>query len=827
MVERDYADPEQGQAIGLAEVYTALDTTELERVEREEELRHFLAQVERGEARRIPAQELVNRESRLVILGDPGSGKSTFVNHLAYALAQANLAPDPAPWLARIAPWDHGPLLPVRVELRALAMEAQGARRGSAGLLLGHLQRALHIWQLGDFWPLLEGAIRDEDEPLLLLLDGLDEVPQALRDVVVQSVHDFADRYRRHRYVVTCRPYAYVGQPCQLWGFREATLAPFDEDQVAHFIEAWYQEMARQHRLSSQEAQERAGWLRQAVQRRDLWGLAQRPLLLTVMTLLHTFRGRLPDDRTELYADAVDLLLRRWESRVGVETGVLERLDVPGLKMSDLEAGLYQVTFRAHQGQGEAEGTADVDEADLRKWLSPYLGEDWNKAGEFVEYIRERAGLLVRHKTEAYTFPHRTFQEFLAACHLVGMPDYPGEVAGLVRDEADRWAEVFVLAAGHAARTHRLGQAIGAVNALCPRGVGKASGTEGADFRRARLAGQALLEIGLVGVRREEAGKAALHRVRDWLSTGIRADRELEPRERAEAGNVLAYLGDPRFRTDAWYLPDEPLLGFVEVPAGPFLMGTREEDVPVLLERFGGQREIYRDEIPQHGVTLPAYYIARYPVTVAQFRAFVEASGYCPKDPDSLRGVGSHPVVLITWYDALAYCHWLTEKLRTWSGTPEPLATRLRDKGCEITLPSEAQWEKAARGSDARPFPWGQELDPNQANYGDTGIGATSAVGCFPGGAGPCGAEDLSGNVWEWTRSLWGENWRRSDFGYPYDSEDGREDLETGDHVCRVLRGGAFNGMRWVVRCACRSLSRPNHYLEFFGFRVCVVSQQD
>jgi hypothetical protein len=91
-VERDYADPEGGEGLQLADVYTALDTTELERVEREEELRRFLAQLERGEARRIPAQEVVNREARLVLLGDPGSGKSTFVNHLAYVLAQAGLA---------------------------------------------------------------------------------------------------------------------------------------------------------------------------------------------------------------------------------------------------------------------------------------------------------------------------------------------------------------------------------------------------------------------------------------------------------------------------------------------------------------------------------------------------------------------------------------------------------------------------------------------------------------------------------------------------------------------------------------------------------------
>jgi len=799
IVEQEYAHPERGEALGLSEVYTALDTTELEHVEREEDLRRFLAQVARDETRRIPAQEMVNQENRLVILGDPGSGKSTFVKHLAYTLAQADLADDSRSWLERMAPWDHGVRLPVRVELRALAAYAEGEKKDGRQLLLGYLHHHLKEEELDDFWPLLNEAIRDEDEDeaLVVLLDGLDEVPADVRSRIVGAVQDFADHYRQHRYVVTCRPYAYVGQPCQLQRFREVTLAPFSEEQVDHFIETWYRELARRDRLSSQKAETQAGQMQRAVRRGDLRGLAQRPLLLTVMTLLHTFRGQLPQDRTELYADAVDLLLRRWEGRIGEEEGILERLDVPGLKMSDLEAGLYNVAFRGHAVAGEGDdtdgaATADVDEGDLRKWLAPYLGGDWNKAGEFVDYIRERAGLLIRHKTEAYTFPHRTFQEFMAACHLVGKKDYPGEAARLTREAPSRWREVFVLAAGHAARTHRLVQAISAVNTLCPREVGRLSQPDAADYRRAQLAGEALLEIGMIGVQREEAGRAALARVRDWLVAAIRADAVLAPKERAEAGDTLARLGDPRFRADAWYLPDEPLLGFVEVSEGPFVMGE------------GGD---------QHELVLPTYYVARYPVTVAQFRVFVEGSGFQPGDTDCLRGVGNHPVVWVSWDEALAYCDWLTERLREWEGTPQPLATLLREESWVVTLPSEAEWEKAARGcDDDRRYPWGDDADPNRANYRDTGIGTTSAVGCFPGGASPCGAEDQSGNVWEWTRSLYED--------YPYDPRDGRENLDAGRDVLRVLRGGSFDDTDSYVRCACRGRHHPYLRDSNFGFRL-------
>jgi formylglycine-generating enzyme required for sulfatase activity len=222
---------------------------------------------------------------------------------------------------------------------------------------------------------------------------------------------------------------------------------------------------------------------------------------------------------------------------------------------------------------------------------------------------------------------------------------------------------------------------------------------------------------------------------------------------------------------------------------------------------------------PQDKVTLPAYYIARYPVAVAQFHAFTNASGYQWGVSSWEQGAVNHPIVYVSWYDSLAYCNWLTARLREWSGTPEPLATLLRTEDWRVILPSEAEWEKAACGADGRAYSCGNEPDPNRANYNETGVNTTSAVGCFPYGASPYGVEELSGNVWEWTRSLVGD--------YPYPAKRAarakREDLQASAEEPRVLRGGTFWDDRQSVRCAVRSRPGVRDVYNIVGFRVALA----
>jgi formylglycine-generating enzyme required for sulfatase activity len=150
----------------------------------------------------------------------------------------------------------------------------------------------------------------------------------------------------------------------------------------------------------------------------------------------------------------------------------------------------------------------------------------------------------------------------------------------------------------------------------------------------------------------------------------------------------------------------------------------------------------------------------------------------------------------VSWHDARDYCRWLGQKF-----------------GKAYRLPTEAEWEKAARGMDGRAYPWGNEFDRARCNSQEGGVGTTTPVGQYsPQGDSPHGAADMAGNVFEWTASL-----RR---GYPYDRGDGREDPRAPGP--RVVRGGAFNGGCLVVRCAYRYWYVPDGRRDFLGFRVAL-----
>jgi len=270
------------------------------------------------------------------------------------------------------------------------------------------------------------------------------------------------------------------------------------------------------------------------------------------------------------------------------------------------------------------------------------------------------------------------------------------------------------------------------------------------------------------------------------------------------------------------HTPRPPIeLDWVTILAGEFLMGSDEAK----------DKDAFPNEMPPHKVNLPSYRITRVPVTVAQFTRFIKATGYQttaekegsawawngkeradikgadwahPRGPASaVTEKADHPVTCVSWLDANEFCRWVTTVLRVAGQT------------IEVRLPTEAEWEKAARGpstdsGDGRIWPWGnQPPDQERCNF-NRNVGDTTPVGAYTKGASPYGVLDMAGNVWEWTSSLYK--------GYPYKPDNGREDPTAMGG--RVLRGGSFDVDLDSVRCAYRIDVDPAVRDDSGGFRV-------
>ncbi|MBI5564433.1 MAG: SUMF1/EgtB/PvdO family nonheme iron enzyme [Chloroflexi bacterium] len=770
-----------------------------------------------SEQRSVPALEALAYHPTMVLLGKPGSGKTTLSSYLALNLAEAGLGDEAA--LPRLGSnWPNTPVLPVRVILRKFAATLP------AGLKQG---RAVQLWQfiaaeLTNCGLLAKtGTILQEvaaKSGALFIFDGLDEAGDEVRRTrVLEAVTEFMrGAGQQCRYLLTARPYAWddsVSLPRADGLGAVYRLDDLDPDHINTFIERWYQAVAAIGWSLNDTPANKTLNLQAAVQRPDLQTLARNPLLLTLMATLHSNLTRLPDDRADLYNEVVDLLLQRWNETSGADLGLLTALDIPSLRLSSLRETIEQLAFDAHVAAGAQAAsvggptgrpdTADISEVALLRAFDPLL-KSWDKAAIVVDYIEQRAGLLIgqgaRRGERQFTFPHRTFQEYLAAGHLVNRPNFGAQVVDLAQADPAHWREVLILAARCAgtergvlaadALVHHLGVDDYLRQHLQP--------TE-RDWQAAILAGLQLLEIGLIAIDSREDYRVVRERVARWLQKLIETPRVLTLAERIEAGNTLGRLGDPRFPIST--APDGTRYIFppiTAVTAGPFEMGSHKDEPGAYDDEYSKATKNKR-----HVVQVDDFSPGVYPITNAEYHCFVTATAReAPRhwrNGEVPPGLENHPVVYVSWRDALAYGEWLSKL-----------------SGTLVRLPTEAEWEKAARWAvskkSARRYPWGDEWDAGRCNTSEEGPGGTTPVGIYPDGASPSGLLDASGNVLEWVQSKWAD--------YPYNAQDGREDL-SGDES-RVVRGGSWIGTEGSARCAYRDHYRPDSRLVSLGWRVVV-----
>ncbi|MBP1468550.1 SUMF1/EgtB/PvdO family nonheme iron enzyme [Candidatus Chloroploca sp. M-50] len=786
------------------------------------------------------ALEALARQRRLVLLGEPGSGKSTVLRYLAALLAQRACGVR-----QRLAGWaDDATPVPILVPLAQVAEHLAHAHTPDEALwqTLGAILDGPQGLSAGLRDALSEALRRDG---VILLCDGLDELSAeggtaSPRSLVAQAVQRLGMRTQA-RIVVTSRVLPY--QSATTWqlpaaeGWQVRTISPLAFGQVQTFVQAWFRALtALDPDLTVAAADQTAATLLDHLAARPaLAPLVRSPLLLTMLTLLHD-NHHVPDDEVELYEECVLLLLDRWEPvrQPGLKKrpGLLERLgQPPGLTLAHLRDPLHQLAYEAHRdGRGD-EGRGIISDDLLQGRLVKFfqrlrVADPLATYETFKAVLAEEAGLLVARGDDAFAFPHLSFQEYLAACYLADQPTMSDLAYAVWQSEdRERWRKVLVLLAG---RLVVQGKApkdgflwLKQLWAAARGGQAKPDAQRYQDTRLAVLTYQGM--GGLVTFAASyhlDLDDDIVRPLRQAIVALLNAPTAtVPPSDRLIVGRVLGELGDPRCP--------------VTLAAWQASLAQRTTVLTVRGDHYwrfvpGGRYPIggWADDDTAVAHELAPFWIARYPITVAQYAAFV-AEGYdaaaerwwTPEgwqwkqwnkhqqprlwDNEQYNGA-NQPVIGVTWYEATAFCAWLSERLA------DVLPT-----GFTLRLPTEAMWEVAAAcagPAERRAYPWGDTAPtPEQAVYDVWQRNAPAPVGLCPAGAAACGALDMVGNVWEWASSR-------------YKAYPGQADQEVKDFTPSDLdvpwRGYAYYGDSTYVRCGARYWALPSGSVNYQGFRV-------
>lgn len=283
--------------------------------------------------------------------------------------------------------------------------------------------------------------------------------------------------------------------------------------------------------------------------------------------------------------------------------------------------------------------------------------------------------------------------------------------------------------------------------------------------------------------------------IADVMTALIRNPSALLSYEAFNCADYLGQIGDKRFGVGVKDgIPD---IDWVEISAGKFVVGLpMSEDEAKKLPHDN-------PEYPGAEYDLPTYSISRYPITIAQFRAFLRDTGQekrLQKAPFSMPD--NYPMNQITWYEAVEFCNWLSSKLRY-----------------PVRLPTEAEWQKAAGGSESFLYPYGNEFDAQKSNVRESRIGSLTPVGIFPEGASPYGVYDMCGNIWEWTLT----KWRRRDLKgglKELPSYREMEDNNVEGSAQRIICGGSYTVTERLCRTSSHYMRSPEFAISIQGFRV-------
>ncbi len=702
----------------------------------------------------IDIEELLGRQDTVLLRGEPGMGKTTLVRHLAYIVVHGQAKPGLQGYLpVLIFLKDLWPLFEAEIKKNSGRVEFESILEAYFEEIACHLTIDI-----------VNGYL--EQGRAILLIDGLDEVPEHLRGVLIEKISRFWSKNKTNRFLLTGRPHGITGEVTNLFGKYLQDIERLDQGKIAGFITDWYHEVCGQ---ATGIAEKTATELIADISTNEYVSVfVQIPLLLTAVCILYQDNKKIPDQRADLYGRVVDnLLCKRFSDPADPD-------NVPRI-----EAFFRRLAFvmqEKHLKHMEPFGVKGI-----LKEFYPQGGNEKNseynrRIDRRFDEIEPNCGLLKRQSSGEVEFFHLTFQEFLAAKYL------NDQDLNFENYLSDPWWDEVILLYASLVSLERTAEGNKIVEKIL-----KFNGEHKAQHHRFCLLGSNALRDMLSFKRSQDVVNLSRQNLK-----GVITSHE-DPIIRLEAGEILGVFGDDR------YLDFE----MVEVPAGGFIRGSKKG-------------KYYDDEEPARKIYLDTFLIGKYPVTNREFKEFVDSGGYEQEEfwlPEGLEFLKedkiteplywrdrkwnglNFPVVGVSWYECEAFCRWLSERT-----------------GNKYRLPTEAEWEKASRGTDGRVWPWGNEFDEKLCNYYDLGLGRTSSVGIFSGGESPYGCGDMAGNVWEWC-----QDWFAEDY-YKKSPDRNPPGPKNGDF--RVLRGGGWFNVSDYCRCAFRYGVVPSSRADGVGFRL-------